>query len=86
MNNMDEMKTLTPEELEKVEGGASDYSQTCGMQIQTNCIFCTKNKPGQVVYDGGVRDCIGCSLSFEPFGSIDNFLIINNQRIPVPPQ
>jgi len=86
MNNMDEKKLLTPEELEKVEGGASDYSQNCGMKIQTNCIFCTKNKPGQVPYQGEVRDCIGCSLSFEPFGSIDNYLIINGQALPVPPQ
>ena len=82
----DNIKKLTPEELEKVGGGASDYSQSCGNKISTNCIFCTKNKPGQVLYQGEWRDCIGCSLSYEPLGSIDNYLVINGQPIPVPPQ
>ena len=74
---------LTPEELENVGGGASDYSTVCGMQISVNCAYCTKNKPGQVFHKGEWKDCIGCSLSMTPLGNIDGYLLINNRPIPM---
>ena len=76
---------LTPEELGKVGGGASDYSNACDNQINGNCVFCIHKKDGQVFYNNAWRDCIGCNLSFEPLGSINGYLLINGQPIPAPP-
>jgi hypothetical protein len=73
------MKEISPEELGRVGGGASDHSQVCGMELSFDCFFCTRKMDGQHVFDGVLRDTIGCGLSPNYLGNINGKVLVSGR-------
>ena len=78
------LRKLNEDELSGIVGGASDYSQICGMELGDNCYFCTRSVHGQYTFDDGVtNDTIGCGLSPGKLGSINGYVLANQVPVPV---
>ena len=81
------LRKLDEDELSGIGGGASDYSQVCGMELGNNCFFCTRSVHGQYTFgDGVTKDTLGCGLSTGKLGSIDGYVLVNQVPVPVPNQ
>jgi len=56
-----EKNTISEDDLESVTGGKSDYSQNCGAILSTDCMFCIWQHHNQGVFDGVLKDTVGCA-------------------------
>ena len=83
MDDKKNPRPLSPEELEGVGGGISDYSAECGYVLSGNCFFCTKQAHDKITIEDVVYDCIGCKDFPGPYNNINGKVWANGRAVPV---